>query len=573
MFYLISFSTAAVLASATELALYGIADFDVSKLYSTDFYEDGYYGCAVACWGQTVLIGAYATNEFGNDIHEELGSVFVYENHNQYSTRLDVPNNVADSYFGYSVAMSGNAVVVGAPGASMNDCNECGAAYVYRRNNDMTWNLEATIVTGDFIEHHYLGYSVAIYNSRVVVGAPGNRDEGAAYVYERQGSFWRFRSKLSKMENNFVNDNAGNEDRFGSAVALYGNNAIVGAYGDNYNTGIVYAYNIGGQTQNILSQYASLIASDSAVGICFGYSVAMYENLVVVGAYNANSKWAGSGAVYLYDISSISFSSGELVKLTANDAVSGDFFGFSVAIYNNFIIVGAPGEERDDGPNRRLQSRRLHTGMLQQGGPQQGGPQQGGAAGCGYKNQNLCDKSKYLFRTNRVGAAYVFERSGNVWSQSMKLQSSMFEYEDRFGVAVAVYDAEFVVGADMADGTAQDTEDTGAAYVFFPKKGLPSEQQSQRFYSNTSNMKEALSIFLFPIIAITLISGFFIWLCFCKGNSKDDNLSGTSSGRGFMSHHGLLPYTSAHGDRSNVELSSSRHNNNKAASFVRAARR
>src|SRR5205807_436508 len=148
-------------------------------------------------------------------------------------------------------------------------------------------------------------------------------------------------------------------DQFGYSVAIYGSTAVIGAYQKNSNTGAAYVFVLSGTTW---SQQAKLTASDAAAGDDFGYSVAISGSTAVIGAYDKNSD---AGAAYVFVRSGTTWS--QQAELTASDAAAGNDFGTSVAISGSTAVIGAP-----------------HNNSF-------------------------------------TGAAYVFVRSGTIWSQHAEL--------------------------------------------------------------------------------------------------------------------------------------------------------
>ncbi|HEX2619367.1 MAG TPA: FG-GAP repeat protein, partial [Phototrophicaceae bacterium] len=113
-------------------------------------------------------------------------------------------------------------------------------------------------------------------------------------------------------------------DRFGGAVAVSGNTAVIGAANANGELGAAYVFTRNG---NIWTQQQELIASDAAIDDLFGWSVAISGDVAVVGAFGKNSN---QGAAYVFTRSGTTWTQQQ--KLTASDAASGDSFGISVAI-------------------------------------------------------------------------------------------------------------------------------------------------------------------------------------------------------------------------------------------------
>ena len=134
---------------------------------------------------------------------------------------------------------------------------------------------------------------------------------------------------------NFLNPSTASYDYFGSSVALSGNNALIGSYGENTASGAAYLYDVstGGLLQSFLSP---------APGNEFGSSVALSGNNALIGSYGENT---ASGAAYLYDVST-----GGLLQSFLNPTpASSDAFGFSVALSGNNALIGALGEDNYSG--------------------------------------------------------------------------------------------------------------------------------------------------------------------------------------------------------------------------------
>ena len=126
-------------------------------------------------------------------------------------------------------------------------------------------------------------------------------------------------------------------DTFGISAAINGNIAIVGAYSDDdagSSSGSAYLFDV--STGN---QIAKLTAADAATEDLFGYSVAVSGDAAIVGAYGDDDAGSMSGSAYLFDLSTPT----QLRKLVADDSVQNDVFGFSVGISGNIAIVGAHG--------------------------------------------------------------------------------------------------------------------------------------------------------------------------------------------------------------------------------------
>src|SRR5262249_3646479 len=210
-----------------------------------------------------------------------------------------------------------------------------GAAYIFVRDTTTTppaWTEQAKLTAREGEKLDEFGTSVAIDGDTVVVGAPKDffsTGQGAAYVFARNGTTWTEQARLT--------NSTGEEfDRFGFSVAIDGNTVVVGArttqIGGNPNQGAAYIFERSG---TIWSEQQRRTASDGAAVDNFGFSVAIGGDTAVVGAVGDDS-FRGSAYVFLRSGTTWS----EQQKLTAFGGASGDFFGNSVAIDGNTVLVG-----------------------------------------------------------------------------------------------------------------------------------------------------------------------------------------------------------------------------------------
>lgn len=269
--------------------------------------------------------------------------------------------------FGRSVSISGDYLIAGAPYEDEMGLDS-GAIYLYNRDYGATdaWGVIAKRTASDAAAGDSFGHSVSISGDHVVVGAPNKdglgADEGAAYVFARD---------------------QGGTDAWGEVVIL--------------------------------------TASDAAAGDSFGHSVSVSGDYVVVGANRKGGVGTDRGAAYVYYRDQGGPDAwGEVVILTASDPADSDYFGSSVSISGDYILVGAPYEDGDD------------TGTDQ-------------------------------------GAAYVYYRNQDgpdVWGEVMKLISGGPEDDDLLGYSVAISDHFAITGVPGEDGVPTVTTDIGAMSIF-----------------------------------------------------------------------------------------------------------
>jgi hypothetical protein len=375
---------------------------------------------------------------YGISMPTNTDNVFVRR---EYCKKIVASDGAAADHFGYSVAISGNYIVVGAYLDDDKGTNS-GSAYIF----DTSGNQLAKLVASDGAAGDYFGGAVAISGNYIVVGAYRDGDKGSgsgsAYIFDTSGN------QLAKL---VASDGAAG-DFFGGAVAISGNYIVVGAYGDSdkgTNSGSAYIFNTAG------NQLAKLTASDGAMFDYFGYSVAISGNYIVVGAYGDGDKGSVSGSAYIFNTAG-----NQLAKLTASDGAAGDYFGGAVAISGNYIVVGAYLDDDkgiDSGSAYIFNTAGNQLAKL---------VASDGAAG-DYFGGAVAISGNYIVvgayrdgdKGSRSGSAYIFDTSGN---QLAKLVASDGAAGDYFGGAVAISGNYIVVGAygDSDKGT-----NSGSAYV------------------------------------------------------------------------------------------------------------
>jgi hypothetical protein len=298
----------------------------------------------------------------------------------------------------------------------------------------------------------YFGWSLALYGSTAVVGAPFNGSgTGAAYLFVRSRGKWSQQAKLTASD-------ATAGDQFGWSVALDGSAAVVGAPGKNAKAGAAYVFV---RSRGKWSQQAKLTASDATAGDQLGFSVALDGSAAVVGAPGKNAK---AGAAYVFVRSRGEWS--QQAKLTASDVTSGDFFSNEVAVSGSTAVVGA--ELANSTAGAAYVFVRSGTAWSQQAEFQ--GRQHGEQLGDAVAVSGSTAVVGAELRNSKTGAAYVFVRSRGKWSQQAKLTASDGTAGDQLGFSVAILGSTAVVSASTQNAL------TGAAYVFVRLRGKWSQQ-------------------------------------------------------------------------------------------------
>ena len=219
------------------------------------------------------------------------------------TAKLTASDGAAGDYFGDSVSISGNTVVVGALDATVGSNSQQGAAYVFTEPGSAWANMTQTakLTASDGAAGDYFGSSVSISGNTVVVGAPdakvgSNSQQGAAYVFTEPGS--GLDEHDPDRQAHRVRWRGGR--LFGNSVSISGNTVVVGApdanVGGNSNQGAAYVFTEPGSGWANMTQTAKLTASDGAAGDVFGTSVSISGDTVVAGAIGAGNQ----GAAYMF---------------------------------------------------------------------------------------------------------------------------------------------------------------------------------------------------------------------------------------------------------------------------------
>ncbi|MEO5328871.1 MAG: DUF4347 domain-containing protein [Magnetococcus sp. THC-1_WYH] len=379
------------------------------------------------------------------------------------ATRVQASDAESLDQFGDSVSISGNYAIVGAPYESSGG-SKAGAAYFFKTtDNGATWSQTAKIQSNDIATNDIFGYKVSISGDLAIIGANGdNSNMGAAYIFKTSdsGDTWTQTAKLT------ASDGAG-FDYFGSGVAISGNYALVGAYGEDTtasNAGSAYFFKTsdGGNTW---IQTAEVQVSDAAGGDLLGSQMAISGDIAILGVPTKDSS---RGAAYVFITGDSGDSWTQVAKLTSADLEAGDQFGSSVFINESDIIVGSPSEA--SGGSNAGAAYVFHTNDGGSSWTQTAKLTASDAQGADFFGISASIDGDYAVVGSRgestmgpnVGSAYVFKTSdgGSTWTQLEKFQASGGTSTSVFGNSVAISGDNVLVGAMY------EKFYTGAAYFF-----------------------------------------------------------------------------------------------------------
>lgn len=449
------------------------------------------FGSSVAASGDTVVVGAPQEDSIASGVNgfsadnssSDSGAAYVFVRSGGtwiQEAYLKASNTGAGDLFGGAVATSGDTIVVGArnEGSDATGVNgdqfsnaapRSGAVYVFTRTAG-TWSQQAYIKASNTDQFDGFGIAVSIDGDTLVVGAEGEDSAstsidgdgsdnsanaaGAAYVFTRSGGTWTQQAYLKAA-------NAEAADTFGGSVAVFGDTVVVGASGEDsgaitvngdasdnsaFDAGAAYVFRRSGTSW---SQEAYLKAPNAEALDAFGLAVAVSGDLAVVGAPREDGGATGiggdlsdnsegsAGAAYVFDRTGGAWSFGEYLK--ASNAESQDDFGGAVAALGDAVLVGAIGDDS------------------------------------GTSGVNAGPPDDFL---QFAGAAYLFRRAADAWSEQAYLKASNPDSGDTYGTAVALSTQGVFVGA-QGEGSAattvggdQSDNSAGAAGAVYALPGL-----------------------------------------------------------------------------------------------------
>jgi len=364
------------------------------------------------------LIGANGTNDLTG---KDAGSAYIiskpYSSGWGLSAAFKPDGGDTQDRFGDSVAISRDTALIGAPGDASPNGENAGSAFVYTEAEN-EWTQQAKLVPADGESGDSFGSSVALVGDTALVGAPGMPNAipdwgpgaaGVVYVFTREDGTWSQQAKLTANDVP-ASDSSGGRGNFGTSLEMVGDTAFIGAHfagiteGETSSgryPGAAYVFT---RSEGTWSQQAKLTGEEDAeYDDHFGWSIAAAsETSVIIGAPKYKNSDHSAGAAFVFTQSDGTWS--QAARLTPDDGVDDDLFGWSVALRGDAAIVGAI----DDTPGTSESEATTGEG---------------------------------------VGAAYLFKRRDGTWDQQMKYpgEEVFADYAD-IGSAVALTDNRAFVG-------------------------------------------------------------------------------------------------------------------------------
>ncbi|MBN1183598.1 MAG: T9SS type A sorting domain-containing protein [Bacteroidales bacterium] len=400
--------------SIYEKPLEGWVDTSLAEIYGpVSNCPDNSFGISVAMDGDYAVIG-----EYGYRHYKGRATVLHYDGSEWERVGiLTASDGETGDYFGFSVAIKNNTVVVG----SYKD-GGIGSAYIFEKPpagwNSFMNNEIAKITSSDGVTDDMFGYSVDITDSVVVVSSYWDDDKGAqsgsAYIFKEPVTGWVSATQTAKLT---ASDGAAN-DWFGQSVSIFRNTVVAGSRmdddnGNNSGSAYVFVKPSGGWVN--MTQTAKLTASDGAAADYFGTVVDIYDSTIVIGASWDDDMASNSGSVYVFEKPSGGWANvTQTAKLTASDAGADDYLGYSITISDTVIVAGVSNDD-DLGTD--------------------------------------------------AGSIYIFRKPVGSWvnmTETQKIVASDGAENDRFGYGVCI-SGDFILAGAYQDDDADD--DGGAVYI------------------------------------------------------------------------------------------------------------
>ncbi|WP_027384598.1 T9SS type A sorting domain-containing protein [Epilithonimonas caeni] len=364
------------------------------------------FGTSVAINDQFIAVGAS---------REEVakGAVYIHRKNGSnwdFNQKIKAPDGVEMAEFGGSIKFGTDFLLIAAGRADIENTIRAGALYVYDLDSNNQWNFTKKLVASDYDNDALLAVnptSLAVDGNTIVAGAPGFSSwNGAVYIFEKNGNDWEETQKITSPESvDFGN--------FGIGVGLYGDYLVIGASGVNNSAGKIYIYKKNTSGEWIFHQ--SLTSSDSFENSYFGNSVSIFGNELVVGAYT-EADTGNPSMAYIFKLND-SGNWEEIQKIPSYESSEHTYFAWMCELKNDKLIISAP----------------------------------------------------HLYGTDEGRTLLYKKNSQNDWELDQELKPEDDVTEDFYGWSLAMNDNEIIVGAsreNFDNNGENELNDAGSAYIF-----------------------------------------------------------------------------------------------------------
>ncbi len=424
----------------------------LQKITPADRETGDNFGFSMAVSGNFAVFGANKQDEnaLGLDSLNNAGSAYVYTkdssgNWVEYQ-KIVASDRTASDQFGISAAIDDSTLIIGARAHDQDSSNtsyksNAGAAYIFSLNTSGIWVEIQKITASDRTSNDYFGAKVAIDGNYILVQASqedhdatgSNHLSNAASVYAFEQNALGEWNQIQKL----VSPQRQADEQFGLSIAMNYPYALIGAprqhLNENgvdslYRSGAAYLFKL--DSTNVWSHVKTFANSDRQKADYFGEYVALSDSICLISAYQNDYDEMGAsyvlnaGAVYVFEQDAVTGGWAEHQKIVPSDRGGGDYFGSSVAISNDLLLVGARNEDN-------------FTGTI---------------------------------NVNNGGSAYLFKRTlNNSWEQATKFITNDRTYNDQIGKRFYISGTEIIGATELQDQNEFETDtlnNAGAVYVF-----------------------------------------------------------------------------------------------------------
>lgn len=428
-----------------------------------DPQRDDFFGYTISSHENNLFIGSLYDDDHGNNS----GSVTILKNIDNswiQIQKLSMSDEIGamGDQFSYSISTDGLNLAIGSPGDDEYGINS-GSVYIYNRINNK-WLLSEIIYPQDNLDYQYFGSSVDIKSNQLIIGSPqgtfaSQNGNGKAYYYEYENDQWNLKQELSS-------DNIGSNGLFGYAVKIFSNTIIIGAPFND--VGSVYVFNENNNTWNLTQK---LMSNQNDHQDMFGVSLDMDATKIVVGAINQlfiNSSDYITGATHIFELNEGDWDRSQIIYPSGlNSRVD---FGVSVKLSGETLVVGAKNDRVSGsitGSVYLYQNNSDIWEFSQRITPQITNRLHNFGNSIALNHQYLVVGADNFSFTNlfseKFGAVFVYYFDEN-WKLLRSFNSNDSEYLDKFGFSLDLFDDQIIIGAQV-DNTESGT-DSGSAYTF-----------------------------------------------------------------------------------------------------------
>lgn len=413
--------------SAQLYRLDGVDWVHEQALSAGDSPEGDRFGHALAMDEDTLVVGVPEDDTLaGNDA----GSAYVFARHGhgwKLQSTLGDLDGAPEDFFGYSVAVQGDLLAIGAIGDdTVSGGDEAGSVVTFARSGTpefgYAWSQTDRLEPLFSAPYDYFGNALAMDGNTLVVGAElaentGAPNSGRAHVFTAQ-PFWTQQAVLEAHVSM-------TGDRFGSGVAIDGDTVVIGAKGDDgpggSGAGSATVFTRSGTSW---TRRATLTSGETEDHQQFGNAVALDDGTLLVGADADDTTHGNAGSVYVFTGAGSSWSRD--ARLEASDPAEDGLFGQSLALDGPLALIGAPGAQVDPGSGKVA-----------------------------------------------MGKAYLFLGAGSSWTEELQLFAGLGDAgEDRFGAAVDLEAGRIAIGAPDCDHSSDTYPDSGSVLVGWIAPGM-----------------------------------------------------------------------------------------------------